>query len=79
MRPDTLEDEPPQAPAAAPWPLTEEHRRAAAQVAAWAIEHVRDRVAELQRDPGARALPGVWADWLDLADRADRLSRGWRP
>ena len=76
-------DCPAPAPDAAPWPLTEEHRRKAATVAAWAIDEAHayalayldamedDRVADANREAASVA------HWLDIAERADRLARPW--
>lgn len=74
MKPDTHEDEPPLSPPPPPWPFGEAQRRQAAEVAAWAVGRahammigvfVSERRAEL-------------AAWLDIATKAEALSRGWQ-
>jgi hypothetical protein len=79
-----IEDEPPQTPAPAPtWPVTEAHRRKAAEIGAWAIDeahaYARGYHAAMagSRIPDANREASSVAAWLEIAERADRLSRIW--
>lgn len=75
-------------PGTSTWPLTEAHRRKAAEVAAWAIDRahgvVMDAQAETKKGAGCKlsdvaACEAGAARYLAIADVADRLSKPWSP
>jgi hypothetical protein len=76
MTPDTHEDEPPRTPTT-PWPFGEDDRRKAAEVAAWAVERANRYVEMSTRQPISDGDLARVTAWLDIAERAERLSRGW--